>query len=612
MFGDGAGAVRSALRLLPAVGRGRVAAFGSLLVWSGLNGVAYRIATGALISAVPPAVGLGFDSAAGRRLLGALSVTAMLFLLGRALVPVVALVNGGVSRRFHRAVTRLLMGAACGPETVAHLEDPAVADRMAMARGEQTRVSSTYFVSSLAQVVGTYLGCLASAGVLFTFAWWAPLVVGVGLCAERAWARRELDSVIASLTTSGPELRRTGYFRDLSLSAAPAKEMRVFGLGSWAAGQFRSTWLSAMEPVWRGRRGLGPLAVVAVLAVTVTQGAVAIAVVVAGIDGRISLGDVTVFLGSASAMAAIVWSPESEWQLRTAASSVAQTMSLHEEFAPAGIMAGDQERRPADGLPGVAIRFEGVRFRYPGGQNDVLEGLDLEVPAGRSLALVGINGAGKTTLTKLLAGLYRPTGGAVTVDGVDLNDLDPASWRRRLAVIFQDFTRYEVSAADNVGFGAPTLLGDRDALARAAARAGAAELIDMLPYGWDSVLSRRFPGGTELSGGQWQRIALARCFAAVEAGASVLVLDEPTASLDVRGEAELFDRFLDLTADLTTIVISHRFSTVRRADRIAVIDGGRVTELGSHEELVAAGGHYATMFALQAARLGLGLGLGLG
>lgn len=186
--------------------------------------------------------------------------------------------------------------------------------------------------------------------------------------------------------------------------------------------------------------------------------------------------------------------------------------------------------------------------------------------------------------------------------GAPLDFLDVDAWRSGLAVIFQDFNRYDLSAADNVGFGGLTLGGNRDALARAAGRAGALELIESLPAGWDTTLSRRYPGGADLSGGEWQRVALARALTAVEAGAGILVLDEPTANLDVRAEADLFDRFLDLTAGLTTILISHRFSTVRRAQRICVLEAGRVREVGTHDELVATGGRYAEMFSLQAER----------
>ncbi|HWI03108.1 MAG TPA: ABC transporter ATP-binding protein, partial [Acidimicrobiales bacterium] len=247
-------------------------------------------------------------------------------------------------------------------------------------------------------------------------------------------------------------------------------------------------------------------------------------------------------------------------------------------------------------------RFEGVRFAYPGTTRDVFTDLDLTIHPGTSLAIVGGNGAGKTTLIKLLARMHEPQGGIIRVDGTPLDHFDPAAWRRRLAVIFQDFVRYELPAADNVGFGGVGLLGDDRALSAAATKAGAADLIHRLPAGWDTPLNRQYTGGADLSGGQWQRVALARALFAVEAGAGILVLDEPTANLDVRAEAALFEDFLDLTRGLTTILISHRFSTVRHADRIVVLEGGCVVEDGSHDELLAAGGRYAGMFRLQAAR----------
>jgi ATP-binding cassette subfamily B protein len=259
-------------------------------------------------------------------------------------------------------------------------------------------------------------------------------------------------------------------------------------------------------------------------------------------------------------------------------------------------------------LPAREIRFDGVSFSYPGAPTPVFDALDLVIPAGTSMALVGANGAGKTTLVKLLARLYEPTAGRILIDGVDLRDLDIASWRDRLAVIFQDFVHYELSAADNVGLGGLSRIDDRPALVAAATRAGTRELIEGLAHGWDTVLARGYTDGAELSGGEWQRVALARALLAVDAGAGVLALDEPTANLDVRAEAKLFDRFLDITSApvgggrLTTLLISHRFSTVRRAQTICVLDRGRVAERGTHEELVAAGGRYAAMFGLQAAR----------
>jgi ABC-type multidrug transport system fused ATPase/permease subunit len=270
-------------------------------------------------------------------------------------------------------------------------------------------------------------------------------------------------------------------------------------------------------------------------------------------------------------------------------------------MAPAGALPSGP--RDAARLPGREIRFLDVTFSYPGGA-PVLDGFDLAVPAGSSLAIVGQNGAGKTTLAKLLCRLYDPQSGAIEIDGVDLRQLSVDSWRARLAAVFQDFIRLEWPLRDNVNpassdeFGGAGPRGgtDEDVL-QALEAAGAADLASL-----DTVLARGYDGGTDLSGGQWQRVALARALCAVRLGAGVVLLDEPTAQLDVRGESEIFERILKATRHCTTILISHRFSTVRHADRICVLEHGRVVELGTHDELMTAGGRYRTMFDLQAQR----------
>ncbi|MEQ7010569.1 ATP-binding cassette domain-containing protein [Actinopolymorpha sp. B17G11] len=283
----------------------------------------------------------------------------------------------------------------------------------------------------------------------------------------------------------------------------------------------------------------------------------------------------------------------------------ARTAVVDVEDAAAALQTGRVGTIPAAGLPTDEIRVEGLRFTYPGGGSVVYDGLDLRIEAGQSLAIVGLNGAGKTTLAKLIAGLELPQAGRISVDGIDLADLDPTSWRRSVAAIFQEFVHYDLPAWDNIGFGAVEALHDADAdqrAAEAAERAGAGGILARLPDGLATPLSPGFAGGVDLSGGQWQRIALARAMAAVRAGARLLILDEPTAQLDVRAEADIYDRFLDLTRGLTTIVISHRFSTVRHADRIVVLDAGRISEDGRHDELIAAGGEYARLFDSQAMR----------
>jgi ABC-type multidrug transport system fused ATPase/permease subunit len=246
-------------------------------------------------------------------------------------------------------------------------------------------------------------------------------------------------------------------------------------------------------------------------------------------------------------------------------------------------------------MPAREIRFRNVNFAYPGTTDPVLVGFDLTIPAGTSLAIVGQNGAGKTTLAKLLCRLYDPNEGAIEIDGVDLREIDIDAWRQRVTAVFQDFTKFELPLRDNVSpAGAPD-----EAIEQALMQAGAAHLASL-----DTVLARGYQNGTDLSGGQWQRIALARALCAVKLGAGVVLLDEPTAQLDVRGESEIFDRILRATDHATTILISHRFSTVRHADRICVLEHGRVVELGTHDELIALGGRYRTMFELQASRFG--------
>jgi ABC-type multidrug transport system fused ATPase/permease subunit len=313
--------------------------------------------------------------------------------------------------------------------------------------------------------------------------------------------------------------------------------------------------------------------------------------------GRISLGEVVVYVQSAIGVSMIAFGGFS-WALDGAAAPVAAVLRLEPAMRPAGgLRSGD---RPAGATPAREIRLRDVTFAYPLGASTpvgpgapVLKHFDLTIPAGSSLAIVGQNGAGKTTIAKLLCRLYDPQSGAIEIDGVDIRELDLASWRSRVAAVFQDFIRLELPLRDNVApAGAPD-----DVVLAALESAGATDLAAL-----DTVLARGYDGGTDLSGGQWQRIALARALAAVKLGAGVVLLDEPTAQLDVRGEAEIFDRLLAATRHCTTILISHRFSTVRHADRICVLEQGRVTELGTHDELMALAGRYRTMFDLQAQR----------
>jgi ATP-binding cassette subfamily B protein len=396
--------------------------------------------------------------------------------------------------------------------------------------------------------------------------------------------------------------RRLRYVMDTGSDPALANEVRVLGLRDWFTARGRREAGRYHAPLWRSRRRIyfGPfLALTAV----VLGGATVVLVMLgaAAARGRLSVLDLSLAIQAILIpMRFGVFFPESDLQTQHGATAYEAITTFERRCAAAASPALGS--LAADGLPLTAISLEDVHFAYPGSARPVLAGLDLRLEAGRSTAIVGLNGSGKTTLIKLLARLYEPTSGRIAVDGTDLRELDPEAWQRRLAVIFQDYIRYELDAAANIALGAPGHIGDLAAWRAAAQQAGAAGFIDALPSGPDTPLSSRYRGGTDLSGGQWQRIALARALFAVHAGATVLVLDEPTAQLDVRAEAMFFDRFLDLTAGLTTVLISHRFSTVRRADHIAVLSSGRIIEQGDHDRLMRQAGRYAELFRIQANR----------
>jgi ATP-binding cassette subfamily B protein len=374
-------------------------------------------------------------------------------------------------------------------------------------------------------------------------------------------------------------------------------------LVDWLGDRFGQQWMQVMEQLWQARqidqRKMAALLILVLLANALTLFLAARS----ALQGALNIGALTVLVQGLFSMAFLADQEGDVW-IENGALPAPDVLEL--ERAVAAHIATLSAGTPlASGSPAHAICFDNVFFTYPGRETAVFDGLTLRIEVGRSLAIVGLNGAGKTTLIKLLTGLEVPQRGRITVDGVDLTALDLTTWRQAVAAIFQDFVHYELPARDNIGFGAVETLGDSAAdqrIAGAAQRAGADAILAELPNGLATPLSRRFSGGTDLSGGQWQRIALARAMTAVAAGARVLVLDEPTAHLDVRAEADLYDRFLDLTHGLTTLVISHRFSTVRRADRIIVLEAGRVSEDGSHAELVAANGQYARLFHKQAMR----------
>ena len=484
--------------------------------------------------------------------------------------------------------------ASVEPPGIGHLEDPELASDLTMARdfdlgisGPPLAISMDFIAAGLVEL----LAGLTAVAILFAYAWWAPpLLAGAWLATHwllresAVWKDRQTDAVRRAQ-------RHADYAYRLAVDAPAAKELRLFGLADWIIERFRRHRRRLHDLRWEATK-LRERPVATSLVLVLTANAVVFWALAADVtSGALPLDRMVMFASAAIGAGMIAFGGLS-WALDGAGAPAAAVLRLHDTMAPRGALTAGA--RSASGLPARDIRFAGVRFAYPSGPGTpVLDGFDLTIPAGSSLAIVGQNGAGKTTLAKLLCRLYEPQDGAIEVDGVDLRELTVESWRERITAVFQDFTRFELPLADNVAPGGAPEAVLRDALAKA----GAADLADL-----DTILARGYDGGTELSGGQWQRVALARALAAVRQGASVVVLDEPTAQLDVRGEAEIFARILQATRETTTILISHRFSTVRHADRICVLEQGRVVELGTHDELMALGGRYRTMFDLQAQR----------
>ena len=559
-------------------------AWWAVVILRGVLPAVFAVAMGALVGAVQRADSLTLP----------LTVVGITFILLQMLTPVQTAVSHNLGDRTAGFLYDRLTMAAVRPPGLAHLEDPALTADLTVARDFDRGMTGpplSYSMDFIANgVVGMITG-LVSAAVLFGLAWWAPFVLAGGWFATH-WLLRE-SGVWRDRNTD--EVRRAqrdaDYAYRLAVDPPAAKELRLFGLAGWTIDRFvaRRTRLHQLQyDATRLRER--PLAW-SLLVVGAANVVVLWALAAAAAAGRLGLGELVIYAQCAVGTSAIAFGGFS-WALDDASAPVGAIDRLEPPMAAAGALTSGS-RRAAD-LPAREIAFRNVTFAYPGGA-PVLDGFDLVIPAGSSLAIVGQNGAGKTTLAKLLCRFYDPQAGAIEVDGVDLRDIDVTAWRSRLAAVFQDYVRLEWPLRDNVApAGAPD-----DVVREALAAAGATGLARL-----DTILARGYEGGTDLSGGQWQRIALARAVASVRSGAGIVLLDEPTAQLDVRGEAEIFERLLAATRHCTTILISHRFSTVRQVDRICVLEHGKVVELGTHDELMARHGRYRTMFELQAQRFG--------
>jgi ATP-binding cassette subfamily B protein len=474
-----------------------------------------------------------------------------------------------------------------------HFEDSEFYDKLTRARRE----ASSRPLSLVMRTFGltqNAISLLSYAALLVRFSPWTMLVLLVaGLPAFVAEAKFSGDA-FRLFRWRSPETRMQVYLETVLAREDHAKEVKLFGLGARLLQRYRDIFtrlyredraLSIRRDSW----GFG----LSLLATSTLYGAYAW-IALSTIQARITLGQMTMYLllfrQGQAAVSAILSAVGGMYEDNLYLSTLYEYLET-----PVDPAAGNAVRGP---LPSDGVRFEHVNFTYPGAAQPALIDIDLHLTPGSSLALVGENGSGKTTLIKLLTRLYSPDSGRILVDGLPLPQWSEQALRARIGVIFQDFTRYQMLVGENVGAGDERYFEDQQRWQQAAEKGRAATFIEELPGGYQTQLGKWFKDGQELSGGQWQKIALARAF--MRTDADILVLDEPTAAMDARAEAEIFEHFRTLARDRITILISHRFSTVRMADQIAVLDRGRIIEKGSHEQLMAAAGHYAQLFALQA------------
>ncbi|PSB46970.1 ABC transporter permease [Cyanosarcina cf. burmensis CCALA 770] len=475
-----------------------------------------------------------------------------------------------------------------------HFEDSEFYDKMTRARREASSRPLS-LVSSTFSIVQNAISLVTYGGLLLQFSFWAVIVLLLSAVPAFIAETRFAGQAFRLFRWRAPETREQTYLETLIAREDFAKEVKLYQLGAMLLERYRSIFnrLYGEDRDLTLRRGVWGY-LLSLLSTAAFYLAYAW-IVVEAIAGRLSLGDMTMYLmvfrqgqtTFSSTLTSIGGMYEDNLYLSNLYEFLEQPISLPKGKATQGL------------IPGDGIRFENVSFIYPGSNKLALNNVSFRIRAGEKLAIVGENGSGKTTLIKLLTRLYNPDKGRILLDGLDLQAWDLGVLQRRIGVIFQDFIRYQFTVGENIGVGDVTRIEDRDLWQVAADKGMALPLIEQLPDSFQTQLGKWFRGGQELSGGQWQKIALSRAF--MRNKADILVLDEPTAAMDAEAEFQIFERLRSLTQNQMAILISHRFSTVRMADKIMVLSGGEVVEQGTHEELLQSGGRYAHLFRLQAA-----------
>ena len=474
-----------------------------------------------------------------------------------------------------------------------HFEDSELYDQMTRARREASRRPLSLVTRSFGMVQNA-ISLITYAAILLEFSGWAVLILAAAALPAFLAEARFAGDAFRLFSWRSPEVRKQAYLEVVVAREDYAKEVKLLGIGPMLVDRYDAIFhgLYGEESALARRRGFWGYAL-GLLGTGALYGAYGW-IALSATQGAITIGAMTMYLlvfkqgqgAFAAILKAIGGVYEDNLYLSTLFGFLDQPLPRKPGTATAG---------PA---PGDGIRFEGVSFTYPGATEPAVRALSLHIPPGQKLALVGHNGSGKTTLIKLLTRLYAPSEGRILLDGLDLEQWDEVTLQRRMGVIFQDFVRYQLTVGENIGVGDVDHIDDAPRRRRAAEQGMALPFIEALASGMDAQLGRWFKDGRELSGGQWQKIALSRAF--MRNGADILVFDEPTSAMDAEAEAEIFQRVRELAADQMAILISHRFSTVRMADQILVLDGGVITERGDHEALMAQDGTYAHLFGLQA------------